>query len=381
MQNCNCLAGHIFTYLWERNKIKTLKRELLIKEIIEEFSILKNKIELLSASNLNDLNIIYEYHFGEILNIIYGYKLSSSNRDKGNATAIDLQDESNRVAVQVTSSSHKRKVQETLSAFFSSALDEKYDVLLILILGKKQNKYPGLVIDENFYFDAEEHILDFTTLSRTLATLPSSKIEKVRNIMKEDRASPTKHANSVKEFRKNKALKKKLEDLIHKNLTREDLEFYFYAPYRKFIYDSLIIRSVSDRSYPNSTEDWKGPLPPWFKAQIHNLYNYGLEMIPMFYEKVVVNSEGKWNYLGKREEKDIVGLHVHRTNVVQRIPFDAMIELDMETDPYYGYPSLYLDYANLKGVEELPILLGYYKSEQEYRVAHYFELADRDETL
>ena len=76
-----------------------MKREIYLKEIIEEFSILKSKIELLSKSNLLDINLISEYHIQEILNIVFDLQLVNSNYQSKNAKAIDLQDEVNCIAV------------------------------------------------------------------------------------------------------------------------------------------------------------------------------------------------------------------------------------------------------------------------------------------
>ena len=66
-----------------------MKREIYLKEIIEDFCNLKNKIELRSQLNLQDVNIISEYHIQEVLNIVYDLKLTNSNELVKNSKAID----------------------------------------------------------------------------------------------------------------------------------------------------------------------------------------------------------------------------------------------------------------------------------------------------
>lgn len=358
-----------------------MKREFYIKEVAEELSILIHKIELLSNANFLDLNVIIEYYIQEIFNLLFNYKLTSSNTERSNYRAIDLQDQENGIAVQVTSTYTKAKVQKTLNGFFDAGLDAKYDVLLVVILGKKQNTYPNLIVKEGFHFNAKEHIIDFNTILRKVNTEPTAKIERIRNILKSDKLFPSKKTESKTNFRKNQLLKKQLEALLHKNLTRKEIDEYSYMPYRRFIYDSLIIRSIGDRAFPSN--DNLGPddlAPSWYKAQIHDLYEYGIEIMPLIRDTIVVNKAGKWNYLGKRDPlKLAAGLDVITTSVIQRVPYDYMEKLEMETDGYYGYPTLYLEYANqLPYKEEVPTLLGYYKSQTEKRFTRYFEHSDCD---
>ena len=74
-----------------------MKREILIKEIIDEFSILQHRIEFLSENNLQDINLISEYHIQELLNILFDLKLTNSNQKSKNCVGIDLEVVDNRV--------------------------------------------------------------------------------------------------------------------------------------------------------------------------------------------------------------------------------------------------------------------------------------------
>lgn len=179
-----------------------MKRELLIKEIIDDLSILKNKLDLLSAGNLHDINIISEYHIQEILNIVLDINLKNSNSRNKNAVSIDLEDIKNKIAVQVTSTSSKTKVQDTLDKFFVHNLNEKFEILLIFILGKKLKAYNNLRIKNDFNFDSNEHILDFANIVSKLSILPTSKIEKISNVLKNDKLTTNKKESPVIRFKR-----------------------------------------------------------------------------------------------------------------------------------------------------------------------------------
>lgn len=362
-----------------------MKREFHIKEIIEEFSILKNKLELLSEINLQDMNIIAEYHIQEILNIVFDINLKNSNSTKANSVAIDLEDVANSIAVQVTSSSRKNKIQDTLDKFFANNLDAKFEVLFIFILGKKQKDYKNLKIKHGFSFDPNEQIIDFAKIISRLSTLSTSKIEKIRNVLKNDKLLNNKKVNPVTKFKKNLAIKNEIfTKLLKKNLSIKDREILYYAPYYSFIYDSLIIRSIEDIAYPNCDNDERNPISTWYKAQIHDIYEYGIEMMITSSFDIVVNTKGQWNFLHERNIQNLPpGIKYIRATILQRIPYDYIVKLDMNTDAVYGYPTLFIEYKNEKQPfsEEIPFIIGYYKTENDYRKVHYFELSNKNENL
>lgn len=362
-----------------------MKRELFIKEIIDDLSILKNKLDFLSVGNLHDINIISEYHIQEILNIVLNLNLKNSNAVNKNAVSIDLEDIENKIAVQVTSTNSKVKVQETLDKYFANNLNEKFEILLVFILGKKQKTYNNLRIKNDFSFNPNEHILDFTNIILKFPLLPTSKIEKIRDILKNDKLHSTKKENPVNRFKKNFAIKNEIcSKLFKNNLSFKDREILYYVPHHAFIYDSLIIRSIEDKAYPNCDDDENNPISTWYKAQIHDIYEYGIEMMITSAFNIVVNKRGNWNFLNQRDINKLPpGANYLRATILQRIPFDYIIKLDMDTDPVYGYPTLFVEYKNDKKPfsEEIPFIIGYYNNENELRKVHYFELSDKDENL
>ncbi|WP_159474747.1 SMEK domain-containing protein [Chryseobacterium sp. 18068] len=350
-----------------------MNREILIKEIIDELSILRYRIESLSESNLNDINIIYEFHIKEILNILYDWKLINSNENNKNSPAIDLEDIENSIAVQVTSTSKKIKIQETLNKFFSNNFDSKFKTLFVFILGKKQNIYTSLKIKENFAFDPSINILDFSDINKRVAFLPNSKIEKVRNILKKDKYGSVRSSNAKNIFKTIQITRKKIvKNLVRSLDTREDLLINYYDPSYSIICDDLIIRSIEDRKYPNFDEDATKEVPSWYKVFSYKIEEYYIEVAYMGVSEIVVNKNNEWNYLANRSMDSIPNdLTIVKTGIIQRILFENIVDIEMENDD----PIIYVDYKDGKPFrEELPYIRGYYRNENDYQYTIYFEL-------
>lgn len=348
-----------------------MKREILIKEIIDEFSILQHRIEFLSENNLQDINLISEYHIQELLNILFDLKLTNSNQKSKNCVGIDLEDVDNRIAVQVTKNSRKTKIQETLDKFFQKSLHDRFSTLLIVILGKKLKKYSDLKFENEFNFNAEEHIIDFSTVVRKLSFLPTNKIEQIRNIFKNDKLNIS-NVNSVTIFRKKQAINKKLIKKLIRPLNLKDFEIIYFDPAWKFLYEDLIIRPIEDKSFPNFTDPVTNKEANWYKAFSHNLTEHYLEVQNYYVSDIIVNNKGEWNYFNIQSKKTIPeGLTLLHVNLVERIPLEQIVDVDDS----YEDPHVFVNFINGKATEEeLPFIRGYYLSEKEYRKVQYFEL-------
>lgn len=355
-----------------------MKRELFIKEIIEEFSILRNRIELLSEVNLQDINVVSEYHIQEILNIILDLKLSNSNSNRKNQTAIDLQDEINRIAVQVTATSRKVKIQETLNKFFESNLEENYDTLIIFILGKKQKSYPNLKIKDGFVFNPEDHIFDFSKIVSRFSLMPTSKLEKIRNILKNDKIKLQTKNNSKKQlFKKNQSIRKKIiKSFIGTyNPTDEPLISYYNPPY-KFFCDEFIIRSIEDKCYPDFDDPVTGERADWYKVFAFDVKEFYLEVRIMYSVEIVINDKLEWNYLNDREKGNFdKSLKFGKVDVLERIPFENIVDIEMDGE----YPTIFVEFKDGNAYfEQIPFIPGYYINDRDCRATYYFETAKQN---
>lgn len=99
---------------------------------------------------------------------------------------------------------------------------------------------------------------------------------------------------------------------------------------------------------------------------------------------IVVNAKRQWNFLNERDVQSLPsGIKYLRATILQRIPYDYMVKLDMNTDPIHGYPTLFVEYKNNQKpfIEEIPFIIGYYKNDDDFRKVYYFELASKNEKL
>jgi hypothetical protein len=111
----------------------------------------------------------------------------------------------------------------------------------------------------------------------------------------------------------------------------------------KFIYDCLIIRSINDKAYPNNDETHDCDRPSsWYRSQIHDLYEYGIEVETLLYSAEIPGKlKGQWNYLNDRDKNTLPkGLKIAPYHT--RIPYEnaRKRKLDMVPDKVYGYPTL-----------------------------------------
>lgn len=337
-------------------------RELKIKLISEEFAKLEIQIRNLNSQNLCDINIVSENLICNIFNLVFDYNLKNINEASINYPGIDLVDDKNRISVQVSSDKSKGKIQKTLNAFFDNRFYEKYDRLAFFVLGEKQKRYTKLEIPSDISFNIDEDILDFKDLLRFIGSLPIEKIERVyQYLLSELSTKDNKNKITRTRFKQILSLKKRLErDLIKKNSDKEWIKYndlLYYNPSRKFLYDQLLIRSIDDKSFPDVSYN-EAKMPSWIKWEIWDFYENGLEFVSMFPKKVVIKENGTWYFAEDNEPNS------QNTCLFYRIPYANIVEYTMDTDGYFGYPSIFVEYAN-NGVpyEEVVVgLIGYYNN-------------------
>lgn len=104
--------------------------------ITEALSHIANKVDLHNHLNLQDINILLENFFRDILNIIYkDRKFKNLNSVEGNFASVDLGDDKKELAIQVTSTTSLAKVRKTIEKY-----KEEYDYKKIVMLYAKMDK-------------------------------------------------------------------------------------------------------------------------------------------------------------------------------------------------------------------------------------------------
>ena len=147
-------------------------------------------------------------------------------------------------------------------------------------------------------------------------------------------------------IRRNVALKKRM----HKDFAKpyepgEDRLKRLDEPWRCFVSSEVLIRSIYDKAYPEKNTLLEEIGTGYFKAEIFNWYHNGL----MVYAHPYV-VKAKVRYLKDGADDDSENpedyeIHEERLEVIGCIPFENIIEYDMDGDGIYNYPHLYCDFT------------------------------------
>lgn len=145
---------------------------------------LLSKVEMECAINkfagVFDINRMLEEVFCGVLNITLGIELKNLNEVCRNTPAIDLGDPESRVAVQITTQNTCEKIQHTLDSFLRHQLDEQYDRLIVLIIGKT-SRYAPVNVDSEFGFDIERDVWDIPRLVQKIRSLEMKQLEQIQS--------------------------------------------------------------------------------------------------------------------------------------------------------------------------------------------------------
>lgn len=129
----------------------------------DQLSALGIKTRFRSMLRTYDHHILMEDVVCKLLNMVYGWELVNLNHQKQNYPGIDLADEKNRIAVQVTSDKSRSKVTNTLQKFEEYRYFEKYNRLIIFVLGE-QERFKKEFTTQAFTFSPEMDVMDLTVL-------------------------------------------------------------------------------------------------------------------------------------------------------------------------------------------------------------------------
>lgn len=324
------------------------KREQEIKTITTEFSVWEVKLQNLGSLSLFDAHTFSEDTICELLNMIFEYRLRNLNALKMNFPAIDLGDKTNSLCIQVTSTKSSSKIQKTIDKFLENKLDKEYEELFIVILGKKQKTYPKFNCSKTFTFDPKNQILDFRDLLSLIKNKPINKLQEISKILSNENHIGTKKVTKIdnaSRIKRNLALKKRLKKDFLRKLEREEWEHSWYEPWIKFTYHNALIRSIDDTKWPDVDNNPSGEISSWFKGEFWDFYENGIELVSLG-GKAIFDKNGKWDLLDWKDDKRAENENYQVTNyhTYLRIPYDYIVEYDMETDPYHGIPSIYVKY-------------------------------------
>lgn len=343
------------------------KRELKIKTISNYFTRIEIEIRNLNYQNLNDLNVISEAMIGKLFNLIFNYNLTPTGTLSQNFPCLDIVDTHNRISIQVTSDNSKKKIQKTVDCFYTNKLFEKYDRLIVFVLGERQTRYRNLVIPKEISFDPNEDIIDFKILLRSVSVLNIDTMDRVIKALDietfDPNDKPIRKKSSRVKFKEAQAIKKTIEKNLLRKLTLEDWrkhgELFVCEPSYRFVFGTLNIRSIDDKEYPKRSFSRSG-YANWMTLELWDFYERGLEFVVQTSTQVILENEKNWRFAKENEEN---ALNCCR---YLRLPFENILEYEAEVNEYNGYPTIYAEYSNNGSPFEKEIygLTGYYKREE-----------------
>jgi hypothetical protein len=155
-----------------------------IKTITKWLSVLCSEVVLRNSLNLQDINVIAENFYRDLLNLLYGYSLKNANHEKQNVASIDLFDDEKRLAIQVTSDNSSAKVHDTIHGFNEGSLYKKYDRLIVLVITTKLD-FPKTKFKNvgNVPFSKEHDIIDVASILKDIADLKLEKLQIVEEFI------------------------------------------------------------------------------------------------------------------------------------------------------------------------------------------------------
>jgi len=144
----------------------------------------------------------------------------------------------------------------------------------------------------------------------------------------------------ISTIRRNISLKKKMYNDLTQRIDTTKKKWHCYD---KFKHSNLLIRSIDDTKYPENVPNSFGHYP-WYKVEPYDFYYNGLEVITSI-RSVKINTEGKW-HLKSYEEEDDENYVTRKVIVLGRIPYELIVDYDVDGDEYYNYPHLFCDFRN-----------------------------------
>ncbi|AVB18110.1 MULTISPECIES: SMEK domain-containing protein [Pseudomonas syringae group] len=202
--------------------------EKKLEEIRARFSRIATDVKMDNVSGLYDKNSHMERFFKQVLNILHGFNLVSTNLKLSNYPAIDLKDTARRIAYQVTSTNTKQKIKETLNTFSEKKMEADFDWLYFLILTDSESgkSLVTVVTDEVKY-----EIITIYGLGRMISDLDDeAQISEIHEIIMKEYVVEDGGAASVKAPAKyNLTSIQRLIDQAHFDPVKEFKEIEVYG--------------------------------------------------------------------------------------------------------------------------------------------------------
>ncbi len=146
------------------------------------------------------------------------------------------------------------------------------------------------------------------------------------------------HNNKIKIIRRNVALKKKMHlDFLNNNsIGNYSVTEHLKKPFLKFGFTKMTIHSMYDKNYPYENTLLNNDYTGYFRVDIYDFYFNGLIVTDGFVEVKLTQLKNS-----KKISNKMKALRLGY------IPFENIIEYDMEGDEFYSNLHLYCEFINV----------------------------------
>lgn len=155
-------------------------------------------------------------------------------------------------------------------------------------------------------------------------------------------------------IRRNIALKKRMKQDFLKAPGCRDMEEVrerLNKPWTKFNHSKVLIRSIYDKAYPEDNTLLNNDFTGYYGAEVYDFYHNGLMVRAYPYAKEI-----KYKIIDdESEDYQVVDL---RVEILGCIPFENIIEYDIDGDEYYMYPHLFCDFVNVSDPYEKMVYIA-----------------------
>lgn len=163
-----------------------VKKKDIYDKIVHALSIFIDEIETKAKNNILDDNLFSEDFIKDLLNVCMGWDLVNLNTDVNNFPGIDLGDRERRIGVQITSTKTSKKIIDSLDAIVDNKVDNDFDEIYFLILGRKQNSYAVDFMKYSTLDCSENNIWDILDIGKWCAHYDTVHMEQVWNVIQKE---------------------------------------------------------------------------------------------------------------------------------------------------------------------------------------------------
>lgn len=163
-----------------------MNREIILKIIRHQLALLASETEIASGGNMQDINLISEDFYRDLLNVIFDWTLVNANGLSANFPGVDLLDKGKKILVQVSSTCRKEKIKHSIDEIEKKGneFDGYRFIFLSLVKDATALRNKNYSIPSNISFNPEEDIDDVSSIFQKINGLSIAKIEAICKLCK-----------------------------------------------------------------------------------------------------------------------------------------------------------------------------------------------------